>query len=334
MWRVRNPAARERWIESAPPVPAVHLPYEASDGWRASVLFVPPAAGGTGEPVVLAHALGLSPDAYRYGAGATLVSRLSAAGFAVYLPTWRGDSEAIAPAVRTGVSFDDIVERDLPAALDVARAHSAYRRVFLIGHGFGGQVAIAHAGRVCAEGLAGVVAMCAPVRFEGPESAVLRLARVLSHVPGAWRLPSDRFGPALAPWVEGRDRVRGVLWHEADGVRVELLRQIAAWYDHGSIVDGSGLFDYVAATRDARAPLLVAYSAGDALCSEDAALALVGQWGGEVASLPLPEGFGHLDALFGKDADAAVYAPIARWLAARRQACWEHDGESRLAKAG
>lgn len=322
VWRVRNPAARERWIESAPPAPAVRLPYTALDGWRGSVLFVPPAAGGTGEPVVIAHALGLAPDAYRYGARDTLVSRLSAAGFAVYLTTWRGDTECLAPTARTGVSFDDIVERDVPAALEVVRAHAGYRRAFVVGHGFGGQVAVSHAGRVGGEGLAGVVAMCAPVRFEGPDSAVLRLARVLSHVPGAWRLPAERFGPALAPWIEGRDRVRGVLWHEADGVRVELLRQIALWCDHGSIVDRSGLFDYVAATAAADIPLLVAYALGDELCSEDAALALVAYWGGEVGSLPLPDGFGHLDAVFGPGADVGAYSPIARWLTARRRRCW------------
>jgi hypothetical protein len=41
-----------------------------------------------------------------------------------------------------------------------------------------------------------------------------------------------------------------------------------------------------------------------------------------VGSFVLPDGFGHLDAVCGDGADAGAFGPIARWLAARRDACW------------
>jgi predicted alpha/beta hydrolase len=335
-WRSMYPAERDRYVEAPAPKPLSRLIYEAADGWRAAVLHLPAAPGGAGEPVVLTHALGFGTDAFRYGNGPTLASRLSEAGFSVYLLTHRGDREALPPAQRADFSFDDIVEHDLPAALDRVREHSGYAKAHLVGHGLGGQLALAYAGRHAAEGLASVVTLCAAVRFDVPRSEALRAALVAQWLPAHWNLPLAALGPALAPWVgPGRplfdhvvpgatpsSRLRGVLHHGAEDVPVSLLRQVARWLRDGSLVDSTGLLDYTEALPVARVPLLLAVAAGDRLCPPAAGLAAAERWGGECDTIGLPESYGHLDPLLAADADKRVFGPITSWLSDRRRLAW------------
>lgn len=326
LWRARNPASREGYVEAPAPLAATRLHYHTPDGWRASVLHVPACPGGRGEPVVIAHAMGLSPDAYRYGARATLAGRLAAEGFAVYLVTWRGDAEAIAPS-HADLSFDAIVEHDLPAALDRVRHHSGFPRVFVIGHGIGGQIALAWAARYGGEALAGMVTLSAPVRFDEPKSEALRAARVARWLPGRWRIPARALGPLVAPLIDRGDRARGALHYAVDDVPAEMIAQVARWHRAGTLVDRTGLYDYTAALGDVRAPLLCAAADGDALCPAANALAAIPMWGGEASAMLLPDGYGHHDVLFARDAGDVVFGPIAAWLSARRDTCWERDGE-------
>mgnify|MGYP002005929939 FL=1 len=178
-------------MEGEAPRPVARLYYESSDGWRAPLRLLPPAAGGAGEPVVLAHATGLHPDAWRLGEGLTLARALSRAGFAVYLLSHRGDVDALPPHPRAGFDFDDILGRDLPAALARIREHAGFSRIHWVGHGMGGQLGLAHAARSRGEDLASVVVLGAPARFErdAVRSEVRRLARVAGLMPAHWRLP-------------------------------------------------------------------------------------------------------------------------------------------------
>lgn len=331
-----HPASRENYVEAPSPRPLTRLYYEAEDGWRAPLLHIPACPGGAGEPVVLLHALGFSPDAFRYGSGSTLAQSLSDAGFSVYLLAHRGDAAALAP-VRGSFVFDDIIERDWPAALERIREHSGFARVFAVGHGLGGQLTLAAAGRSAAEGLAGVIALCAPVRFAVPRSETLRANLATRLLPSNWRIPARRIAPLLAPWVDaeadllGRTspgaapsaRVRGVMLHGMEDVPVGLLRQMTRWFAHGSLVDRTGWFDYREALVDARVPLLVGATRADPTCPAEWAFSAMDTWGGPSEILDLPDSWGHLDPLLARDAEEHCFKPIAAWLTARRRLAWE-----------
>ena len=140
-WRVLHPDERAPFVETRRPPPLRRVYYAADDGWSAPLTVLPECPGGAGEPVVLAHALGLNCDAWRYG-GSSLAGYLQAAGFRVYLFNHRGDRDAIAPQRHSSFDVDDIIARDIPAALDAVRNDSGFSRPFWIGHGLGGQLGI------------------------------------------------------------------------------------------------------------------------------------------------------------------------------------------------
>lgn len=336
-WRVLHPEERVPFVEAPAPPPARRVYYTASDGWSAPLRRLDPAVGGPGEPVVLAHALGLSADAWRYGAD-NLARCLQRAGFTVYLLAHRGDRDAVAPAFSAGGDFDDVVGRDVPAALDAVARDSGYPRAFWVGHGLGGQLAAAWVARSGGEGLAGVAALNTAVRFTQPSSEVRRLLAASRWLPRSWRLRSE-LASVMAPWVgEGPllerfagsatrpERVRGVLHHGAEDVPVRLLRQVAQWYEQGTLCDRTGQVDYSLAVSRAEVPLFCVVSEGDDLCRPAQGLPLAHAWGhDDRTELRLSETFGHDDALFSDQAADAVHKPLVDWLIARRRRAWRGD---------
>lgn len=336
-WRALHPALRGRYLEAPAPAPLTRLYYDTVDGWRAPLFLLPPAPGGSGEPVLIAHGLGVVGDVFRYGTGPTLADRLSAAGYAVYLLSHRGDRDAVAPTdrARRAARFDDMVEIDLPAAAERVARHSGFPRFHLVGFGLGGQLGLVFASRRPAE-LATVVSVGAPVRFDRPRTHLRVGARALSLLPPHWHVPMRAAARLSAPLVDAElplldggaspgGRVRGVLEHVSDDVPVALLRQMLDWIDAGGMVSDGGVIDLVEAMADARVPMLSIAGTGDPLGTPDAARPAVERWGGGDATLRTVEGFGHLDLLLGDRADVLVFDPLIEWLSTRRRLAWHED---------
>lgn len=333
VWRVAHPADRGPYHELPAPREAARLYWTAADGLRAPVHFLGVRPGAPGEPVLLAHSLGLGPDSFRYGRD-SLADALRAAGFAVYLLTHRGDVDAIPPAGRVGGTFDDIVEQDVGPALERVREHSGYPRVHWVGHGLGGQLGLVWAGRTGAEGLASVVALGAPLTFPRLSADRRVLTAALGVLPPAWRVPVRPVARLAAPvvdeetgWIDGllRDvpgaRSRGVLSHATSDLPLGLLRQARQWFLHGALVDRTGRVDYRECLRDACVPLLIGVSEADGVCPAPAGFAALDTWGGEGDALDL-DGLGHWDLLFGEAARRDVFPRLAAWLDARRRLAW------------
>lgn len=334
-WRALHPAERGVYLEAGRPTPLPRLYYGATDGWRAPLLHLAPAPGGKGEPVVLLHTLGLGADGFRYGSGPSLAESLSAAGHSVYLLHHRGDRAALPPAENAAFCFDDIVERDIVAAIQRVTEHAGSRRVHLVGHGLGGQLALAFAARFGTGQLASVAALCAPVRFAEARSDARRWAQILQVLPSSWRLPLSSAGALAAPLVDsdsdllGRGaasspggRVRGVMVHALEDLSVGLLQQLECWIRYDSLVDRYGLFDYVDALRSADCPLIVGISPADRVCAPAAAMPAWEAWAGPKEILLFPEDYGHLDPLLASDAAVRVFEPLVEWLGRHRDATW------------
>ncbi|TVQ92731.1 MAG: alpha/beta fold hydrolase [Deltaproteobacteria bacterium] len=333
-WRVLHPDLREPYLRRVELPELELLPFATRDGWRSVVHVLPARPGASGEPVVVAHALGVSPDAFRLDDRDSLVAHLRRAGFAVYLLTHRGDPCARAPSVGATFDFDDVLERDLPAALREIRAHCGAARVHFIGHGLGGHLGLAHAGRGYSDDLASLTVLGAPARFE-PSSArseARRAARALAFLPAHWRLPSASLAWAVAPWVRDGaslgldlaseapgDLMRSLLCLGSQDVAVGLARQVARWQRTGVWSDRTGLLDYAATLRGADAPLFAISVAADGVACASHTTSL---WGaGPTAHLSVPGGR-HLDPLIGERAPEQVFAPIVQWLDQHRHRSW------------
>ncbi len=363
-WRAMNPASRQRFVEAPKPRPLTRLYYDASDGWSSPLFVIPECPGGAGEPVVLAHALGMSPDVFRYGAGPTLADALSAAGYRVYLLTHRGDGASIPPVAdpslqpqslqpqssiqlpsllqpqsflqpqsRAGFCFDDIVSQDLPAALERIVDHSGFERVHYIGHGLGGQLGIAWASWSGGDKLASLTALSAAVRFDKPRTEMRAFGRAMAALPAHWRLPARATAKLASPWVDGDgdtppERLRGVLCHATDNLPVALLQQLRRWNKTGTLCDETGLLDYLEGLGELDVPLLVGTPGRDVSALPHNCQPLLDAWGGaDKKTLPLPKTWGHLDPLLHEDAEAKMFGPIVQWLEYRRKRSWQQDGE-------
>ena len=336
-WRVLWPGERGPYLPGERPRPLVRLYYEAVDGWRAPLFWVPPCPGGSGEPVVLAHALGLAPDGFRLHARAGLAEALSRAGFSVYLLAHRGDAAAMAPAGAADFDFDAVLERDVPAALARVAEHSGLPRAHWVGHGLGGQLGLGWAGRAGRGALASVVAIAAPVRFveQRAGSELVRAARVASLLPAHWHLPTRGIAWALAPTVgtglavdgvaSSRTRgalARGLLCHGADDPAVGLIAQVGRWSVTGVWSDRTGLVDYAETLGAADGPLLVVAGGEDRICPPADALAAVAKWGGAPHAQVVVPGYAHLDPLTADDVEERVVDPVVAFLVRHRRRAW------------
>ncbi len=333
-WRTLHPGTRGRYLQAERPVPLTRIYYTAPDGWQAPVFFMPPAPGGAGEPVLLAHALGVGCDAFRYGRGQTLASALSKRGFAVYLLGHRGDSCALPPSRRAlaDATFDEILGRDLPAAVACVCEHSGFPRLHFVGHGLGGLLGMAWAAQT-PDALASVVAIGSPLRFERVATELRRTARALSLLPPHWEIPPSALARLAAPLLDdhaaGGARTRGILEFASEDLPIALLRQLMDWQDRGLPTTREGHFDYSESVVTADVPLLAIAGTDDAIAGPEAVRPGPESWGHADVTMWLVDGAGHLDLLLSAAAADSVFGPVSDWLQDRRRLAWERDGELR-----
>lgn len=320
-WRTLHPADRARFLEARCPPALSRLAYVSEDGVRGEIEVGEPRAGGSGEPVLLAHALGLDPLAYRYGV-ASLASSLVRRGFRVYLLRHRGDRGVHVPSGRA-VDFDAILEQDVPAALDAVRDHSGFERVHWVGHALGGQLGLVAAARD--EAVASVVALSAPVRFDRPRSEVRTLAVLTRLLPDGIALPGHLVTRAALPtlgqesWMGEApgQRVRGALEFGSAPVAGGLADQLSTWIREGRLTSRAGVVDYLSTFGRACVPLLVGYGRASSVAGERHTVGAIAPWGHDDALAFGVEGR-SADLMFGEDAAAQV----GDWLEDRRRLAW------------
>jgi predicted alpha/beta hydrolase len=345
IWRALHPLQRASFDEGGAPALLRRAEVRTDDGWTLPVFALPARPGGSHEPVLLLHTLGLGPDSFRYGRAGTLASELTARGLQVYTACVRGDREAVPPTARAPVRFDDMAVHDLPALVEAVLLHARAERCHVVGHGFGGQLALGWVARCGDERLASLAVLSSPVRFPGalPGGGWAVPGWVPSHLP----CPTRRLAALAAPWLDPDaeaqrrstwrgPRLRGVLSHAAEDVPAGLLRQLLTWYREGALVDEEGVLDYGLALGGARAPLWVAVAPGDTWCPPEAVRPLAELWGGdEVVMHGCPDDFGHLDLVLHPDAVEHLFTPLAAWLSGHGARVWAGAGEVGLgARAG
>lgn len=326
-FRGLQPTTRERFTRDPARPWLDRVFYATDDGWEAPLYRLPVRAGASAEPVILAHGLGVNRHSLDYAEGMSLAGALAAAGFAVYLMEHRADRSACPPPDARPFDFDDIASQDLPAALDRVREHSGFERVLYVGHGLGGQLLYAHHA-LGGDEVAAACTLSAPVQFERPRSmaSALRVARLLlprglslpTRATAALMAPSARSGGGLASMALPGEVARGLLLHGTEDLPGGLLAQVLLWQELGHLSDRSGRFDYTAALRGLKAPLLVVASPSDPLCRPSQADIP----GLEHERVLLPEGWGHLDALLSAEAKDNVYPRVVGFLDQHRARCW------------
>lgn len=203
------------------------IPLPTADGWTVWVHRFRPTGEPRGLPVVLGHGFMMNRWCWSLSETGSMPARLAAAGFDVFVAEYRGSGRGRVPpedrlyltreAGLDGWGFDDHAELDVPAIIDGVRGITGADRVHWVGHSMGGMLGYAHAIHAGARGLASVVTMGSPTRFEhiaplfGPTGpAAARLLRVLPKLHMrlfmALALPFAVFAPKVVLRTSGSKR--------------------------------------------------------------------------------------------------------------------------------
>ena len=247
--------------------------------------------------VVLAH--GLAEHSGRY---LSLAARLTARGVALHAHDMRGHGRS--PGVRAyAVSFAALVG-DLAALIARARARHPGLPVTLIGHSFGGAVALNAV--LDYPALVGSLVLSAPAIASDPEVAPLKVAlgRVLSTLSprtGILRLPAAAISrdPAV------------VLAYEKD----PLVYRGAV--PARTLVELLGAMQRIQArVTELRTPTLVLHGCEDRLVPLRFNSAVYARFGSADLTIRLYAGLFH--EVFNEPEQAQVYADLEAWMDARR----------------
>jgi pimeloyl-ACP methyl ester carboxylesterase len=120
------------------------------DGWRLALHVYEPPPGATSRrhPVLLCHGLAANHIAFDVHADVSLARHLARRGYLAIAVDLRGHGHSEHPTTRRprrfGWSFDDYLERDVPAAIAFAKTRSGASAVHWIGHSMGGILGYAH----------------------------------------------------------------------------------------------------------------------------------------------------------------------------------------------
>ena len=227
---IRLPSSITRPTGEADGPPVQRLFVSADDGWKLDVEVLEPECPPLGI-ALLGHAMMVDRRSMDRPAGEGFASRLRAAGWRVYLLDVRGRrGSGPSPSEGGDWTYDDIVQRDLPAVLEAVRDREPGLPVVFCGHSLSGHASIAAAG--CgfyprppdAHVLLSVNMWNAEVERSGwvrlRKSFSLFLFRLLTLLFGRFPSRAVRMGPAdeARSYVESLCRFwREGRWNSADG---------------------------------------------------------------------------------------------------------------------
>ena len=313
-WNVRHPLSP--LCESLLPVPD-RITYQTQDDYRVSLEHFPHSQG-RGEPILICTGPLIHSRILRLGEGQFLRA-LQQNGFDVYLFAHRGQRNAISPQGATSNhSWNDILNYDLPCAIDAIKRYTKASRIFLLGHGLGGLLTYSWLSMGGSRDLAGNITIDAPALYT-PHTIPLRytlLQKFLSHIRQyptktiaqlqAQRSPT--FHPEITP-----ERSRGILHHCLENISPNMVDQLTKWLKSGRFCSDTQY--HISTIRNCPLPQLLLAGANEELSSYVS-----------FTNDTLSQGtyqkknWNHLP--FWEDADQAVEG-ILSWSKTLRNQCWE-----------
>jgi predicted alpha/beta hydrolase len=257
--------------------------------------------------VVCGHAMMVDRRTLDRPRGAGLASALAALGLEVLVFDARGHGESV-PRARQGArwSYDDVVQRDVPAMVRAARDVARGRRVFVVGHSLIGHAAMISAG----------------LGHDGPDA-------IVGYAPNLW-------APHLEPSPLARGAKASLLraWSASvrldgyfdskrfgmgtDGEAADYVAQFAAMWERDHLESTDGATDYEAALARVELDVLAFSSEHDRILARPAAVAgfLALMQNAKVTHRVLPDGPSHIGFVLDPKS-RPIWEETARWLVER-----------------
>jgi pimeloyl-ACP methyl ester carboxylesterase len=308
-----------------------------ADGWRIALSRYRPKEPREAEPVVLCHGIGANRRNLDLTDELSLAGYLASRGYDVWLIELRGRGFSARPRLfsrfRWDWSFDEYVEQDVPAALEVVRRVTGAGSVHWVGFSMGGMVMYAYlSDPERAMGVRSAVAIASPGSFKRQSQYLsgrlirharwLRhalLLRVLAPLAGYWH-PAPIHIIHNPENLDGRTLRLAMVNVVVNFARNELL-QFSDWIMHDAFRSLDRRRDYKAEMGRIETPMLFLAGPRDLIAPPDMVKAAFDQIGSKDKKFVIcsrPGGFavnyGHIDLVLGRNAPAEIYPLVRDWL--------------------
>lgn len=328
-----------------------------SDGWRISLTRYRAVAtdGKVGAakaslPVVLVHGLAANRRNFDLTEDRSLARWLAGKGHDTWIVELRGRGLSTRPRLFSGIkydwSFDEYVEKDLPAALAEVRRATGSEALHLVGFSIGALACYAHlSAGDNAKGVASLTSLAGAAFFKrmakGVSGRLVRnlrwmrhrwIMRVLAPISGYWHVSPLQIihNPEN---TTGKIQRRAMVNMIANFARNELL-QYSDWILEDSFRSIDQRRDYRAELANIAVPTLFVAGARDILATADAVkdtMERIGASDKKFVICSRGQGFavnyGHFDLTIGNRAPDEIFPLIAGWIDAHEGAANEPGKE-------
>lgn len=337
-------AARYFFVPSYPD--EIHFA-TTDDNWRISLTRYRPAGPARQRyPVVMVHGLAANRRNFDLTEEISMARALAARGFDTWIVELRGRGLSTRPRLFSGLrydwSFDEYVEKDLPAALGAIRRATGSEELHLLGFSIGALACYAYlTGPANDKGIRSLVSMAGNVYFKrvakGVSGGLIRnlrwmrhrwLMRVLAPISGYWH-PSPLQIIHNPENTSGKVQRRAMVNMICNFARNELL-QYSDWILNDVFRSIDHRRDYRADLEKLTVPTLFLGGGRDILAPPDAAKDTLQKIGATDKKLVICSraggftvNFGHFDLTIGKQAPTEIFPLIGNWFSAHEGAAVE-----------
>lgn len=305
------------------------------DGWRLRLLRRKPE-GEVGEPVFFMHSLSSNHLNFEIPYDHSLVDYLSKNGYDCWTFDSRACRGAVPPkrGVRKKSTVEDLLTKDIPAAMQHIRSATGHTRVHWVGHSMGGMLLYAYDLKYNDEGLASGSTLGSPPGFKGfrlkPRPTLIWLNRhmhdllarsfqALAPFFDFWRPVSS-----LVPinWDNVHPKLRAKhLFHAAEMPLPVIGEQMYGWASGKPWVMCEGTLEIDKRLHQLKTPLLAIFGNLDpfislaraneffnAIENPDKKMIYLSRANGNSAN------YNHIDLAFAVNGEREVFQPVLEWI--------------------
>ena len=309
------------------------------DGWRIAMHYHAPAVPRPGAlPVIVSHGILTNKYCVDLDREHSIACFLKEQGFPVFVISLRGTgrSRHVKPGFRN-FNFDDIVEKDVPAAIQTAMKLTGAPAINWIGHSMGAMILYGFLGRRLPghECVRSFVSIAGPGRLDHVRKTLLG---PLMKLPALNRALNLRFGSqAISPLVGylitpvedifyskknlSRRTIHRFIKNSIEGIAPGVFRQLGDWVRTGVESTVDGRFDYqeglgnietpslfIAGPKDKIAPPDSVAFAFERARSREKRLLLMNRENGRSSD------YCHVGLVIGERAPLDVFPAVLDWL--------------------
>jgi pimeloyl-ACP methyl ester carboxylesterase len=319
------------------------------DGWDLAIVhFAPADYGATPRPgalpLFLCHGLTSTSITFHFGGDVGLAPYLARQGYDVWAVNLRGEREGSRPKRGTsrtpGWTFQDHLDRDIPALLDAVLRETGAPKVIWVGHSMGGILLYTTLIRHGDSKIAAGVTLGSPIVFGHHDDFAKRLliwnrlvrgsktlraedgAKLLAHMDLDGPL-ADRFTRWVANPENFPPAIRRVyLYNSVPNLSETLLTQFSDSLANDTLMDPKSGADYRARMGEIKVPMIVLGGSMDYLAPPYATLAAYERLGSADKTYRVFSrangyafDYGHGDLCAGVAAAREVYPVVGEWIA-------------------